>query len=61
VSAKETLVGFADVLYTIEKRAGSVRPFLRFQLERILHATKANKMAPNTAKDPINDLAEVER
>jgi hypothetical protein len=58
VSTNESL---AEFLNTIETRAGTVRPFLRFKLERILHAMKANKMAPNTARDPINDLTEVER
>jgi len=42
-STKETRVGFFDVLYTIERRAGTVRAFLRFKLERILHAMKAGE------------------
>lgn len=60
-STKETRASFPEVLYTTERRAGTVRAFLRFQLERILHATKANKMVPTTVRDPISDLAEVER
>jgi hypothetical protein len=40
---KETRVGFSHLLYTIERRAGAVRAFLCFQLERILHATKAGE------------------
>lgn len=43
VSTKETRVGFSPVLYTIERRAGTMRAFLRFQLERTLHATKASE------------------
>jgi hypothetical protein len=55
-------VGFSDAPQTIVNLAAqAARAFLRLWLEYSFQPRMARRITPTTVKDPINDLAEVER